>query len=178
MRVDALGYPVRLVALARTELSRGSFPADELCAALSARERAARETVTLGSPRLEAFAASPAVTKETAVGEASPHRVDEFGRITPDLVVRFGMVRAAERDEVRERVGFVVAGEQPERPDVVDGDAVGGPALDAPAFVALERGAALLRPGRSSVSRLTAAPGWVLGSIQARHNVQSIWEVG
>lgn len=177
MRVDAKADPVRLVALTRAELGGGPLSADESVSALGTRERAAGEAIALGRLSLEAFAAPPAVPVETAVGEGGPHRANKLGRVSPDRVVGLGVVRAAERDEVRERVRFVVVREQTERLDVMDGDALDALALDALTAVAIERCASLSRPGRTAVSRMSSTPRWIVGSLHARHNVHPIWEV-
>jgi hypothetical protein len=135
--------------------------------------RAARKASPASGGGLELLAAAVTVTKDTAVGEARPRRIEQVADLFPDRVVGGGVARSAEREQIVEAVGLLVAGEQSKRADVVHREPFGDATASASMAVAFERGRTLTLPVRAAISGVATTPGWVQCSGHARHT-QSI----
>jgi uncharacterized Zn-finger protein len=167
VRVDLAVFP-EAFAGAELDCPLRCFPAAERLRALKAGCRDAGGAEDRRAAGVKDRIAGPAPARPRQRGR--PGRAAAwsggrslFGVVAPPLRLFYPVAPRAERPQVVEAVGLKVAGEQPERADVVDGHPrVFLPAPPAGVAVPRPRGPALPVPVRAAVLVVPAPPGWVV----------------
>jgi hypothetical protein len=158
VRVDPLRLAERGVACPRAKANVAALTRDEGDSALVADVGTAREAASGIGCALERFSALVARPADSAVREGRACASEHFGVLTPEGVVGLRVATTAVDDEIRELVCLLVASEDAERDDVMDGQIARRSASLACPTVALVAGASGGRPRRSSVSLVSSAP--------------------